>query len=100
MMTTPRRLCRQIVLNKDTGEIHLDSIAFPFYVRPDVTIDDVNADGMASLKVSILASNILVIDRGRTIRPDAVQQRHADVRTPIFEAVVADRGSMSRAEGA
>ena len=116
------RICHEIVIDKDAGEVRLDGLPFPFHVMPDVSIDGTGADEVASVGVSIFASNVTIIDQGRTTRPVVathateiawareegrriVRRGLADVdpeqiaareHAPIFEAVMAEHTEVER----
>lgn len=111
------RICHEIVLNKDTGEILLDGLPFPFYVGEDIPISGTNNYEMPTVGLAVIASNVTILDQGSTTRPVVathateiawareegrriVRRGLADVdpeqiaareRAPIFEAVMAER---------
>ena len=111
------RICHEIVIDKDAGEVRLDGLPFPFHVLGYPSVDGTGRDEVPTVGLDVIASNVTIIDQGRTTRPVVathateiawareegrriVRRGLADVdpeqiaareHAPIFEAVMAER---------
>ena len=110
------RICHEIVIDKDANEVRLDGLPFPFYVLDFPSVDGTGRNEMPTVGLAVIASNVTIIDQGRTTRPVVatheteiawareegrriVRRGLADVdpeqiaareHAPIFEAVMAE----------
>lgn len=109
-----RRVCHEIVLDKDAGVISLDGQELPYYVAVDPEVVGTGDNEMGGLALTIFANNIIVKERGQTTYPVVADHRtelkwareegrriareglalsssHDNEPTPICDALVADR---------
>ena len=107
-----RRVCHEIVLDKDAYTITLVGQEFPYYVAVDPEVVGTGELEMGGLALTIFANNIIVKERGQATYPVVADHRtelareegrrivregltpsssHDNEPTPIYDALVADR---------
>lgn len=107
-----RRVCHEIVLDKDAGVITLDGQTLPYYVAVDPEVVGTGDNEMGGLALTIFANNIIVKERGQTTYPVVADHRtelrwareegrriaregltrsHDAEPTPIYDALLAGR---------
>lgn len=109
-----RRVCHEIVLDKDAYTITLDGQPLPYYVAVDSEVVGTGEAEMGGLALTIFANNVIVKERGRATYPVVADHRtelkwareegrriarerltpsrsHDAEPTPIYDALLAGR---------
>lgn len=57
----PKRLCHEIVIDHQAGEVRLDGLAFPYHVGDAVTITGTGDLEIPTVSLDVFAANVTVI---------------------------------------